>query len=362
MRKQLFILTLIVLFGTWLRVNLPNRELWYDEAFTAKITKNSYSDIIRLSFEDVHPPLFYLVAKPFNNQRVPSLIFGVGTILVTFLLVSYVKKDKALLATAGVAVNPFLIAYSNEARSYSMLAFLTVLMCYFLIRAWKEEKYLGLAITLSLMFCTHYITLLFLPVCLIFLESRKAFIHLLLIAFTLMLILPQALKPRNDAGLKWIPEVNKETMIGMVNRFTLGYDNANTVQPYFDRFLIGVLTLAFILVVVSIPAPLTLLYATLCVVLIVSYKPTTYGNKSFLDHVGSLDRPVVMTDATAYIEKSYYAPNIKLQRGDWSNWVVIKPEDIYDYKKDFYLVNKGQIGDWGCSNKFGEFCFYEWNL
>lgn len=354
MKKIYFIL--IVLIGLYLRAGLSTREVWYDEAFTSKMIKNSYSDIIRLSVNDVHPPLYYLVTKPFKDIRLPSIIFGLGSIVVGYALGEYLFK-KGLLAGALVAVNPFLIAYSNEARSYSMLAFLFLLVAHFFAKAWKEDKYLGLAISASLLFLTHYVGLVaVLPFIVLILKRRKNPVwYFILVYIVFAVVFCLAVKPRSMEGLKWIPEPS----IQSIRHFALGYENADTSGLYADRYFIGFIAIILVTLVL-IPRPIIYAYMGICIYIVLMYQPISYGYKDLATYLDSLDRQAVFTNATEFISTNYYSDKVKLQEGNWAGWVVVKDTDIVSKSESYYLVNKGAIENWSCEHKFNNFCIYSW--
>lgn len=364
MKKHLLYIVLLVLFGLALR-QLPEREIWYDEAFTAKMIGNSYEDIIKLSANDVHPPLYYLVTKPFNPYiRLPSLIFGLGTIVVAYILGWYVTRDfsKSIMAGVLISTSPFLIAYSNEARSYSMVAFLFVLVFYFFLKARREGKFLGFTVTLCLLLLTHYIGLLALPLCVVYMKAKPWFI--VVVALTVLFVLPSFAKPRSLEGLTWIPKFTTQNITKSATNFVLGYEDADTSQPYFDRYFIGFFAILLVLVGVLLPDRVNILYAGICIGTILTYKPLGYGYKDLAYYIDTLDGQAVMTNATDYISTSYYSNKVKLQEGAWGGWVVIKATDVVDKSKttnSFYLVNKGPIDSWECADEFASFCFYKWD-
>jgi len=160
----------IVFLGTFLRVyNIDSKELWYDEAVTSKIVSYQYNEIFTLSKADFHPPLYYVVLKSWVtifgdselSLRFPSVIFGVLTIVATYFLAKYVTSNtkKALWASLIIAINPFLIIYSKEARSYSLMALLIVLTTLVFLKAVEDKKYFHLSLLLPLLFLTHYMTI-----------------------------------------------------------------------------------------------------------------------------------------------------------------------------------------------------------
>ena len=203
MKKNIILFFLIVSLGFFLRFHsIANKELWYDEAFSAEIIKNSYADLYKLSALDVHPPLYYFVLKLFTSifgnselsLRFPSILFGMALIVLSYHLVSYMtaNKNRALFAAFIIATNPFLVIYSREARSYSMLAFLTVLAFYLILRARRNNKYLAVSIVLPLLFLTHYISVFIILIyaVVLLMHSKKAFLYLLPLAFVVLFWIP----------------------------------------------------------------------------------------------------------------------------------------------------------------------------
>jgi mannosyltransferase len=114
------------------------------------------------------PPLYYLLAWLWSKAagtgqidlRMLSAIFGTLTIPVAFLAGRELGSRRAgLVAAAFVAVNPFLVWYSQEARAYALLVLLGALGLYLFARALRtpSERNLTLWVVASgLALCTHY--------------------------------------------------------------------------------------------------------------------------------------------------------------------------------------------------------------
>jgi mannosyltransferase len=148
-------------------VGLGAESLWQDEVISVLDSRRPWLDIIteRLTF---HQPFYFLImhfwAQAFGESefalRAPSAIFGVATVLGTFILARHLLNAwVALGAALMTAVSPALVWYSQEARSYSLSAFLLVVSTYFLIRyletrrSWLLIAYAGT----SFLGCyTHY--------------------------------------------------------------------------------------------------------------------------------------------------------------------------------------------------------------
>jgi uncharacterized membrane protein len=125
---------------------------------------------------DFHPPLYYILMKYwvaiFGNSeislRIPSIIFGLATIYMIYLIGKKIFSEKTglltsiLLATSGLA-----IYYSQEARMYMMAAFLVSAAFYLFL----ERKWIIFSLVLMLIGMTDYVSLFIIPV--FFIIDRK---------------------------------------------------------------------------------------------------------------------------------------------------------------------------------------------
>src|SRR6266478_5921113 len=141
--KVLLLLVLVSLLALALRLYQIDREsFWLDEAFSYWAASNSSEDIIfRQETRDDNPPFYYLVLHYWMKMlgesdwaiRFLSAIFGVLAIPIVFQLGKQLFNDHfGLIAALFLAVSPFHIQYSQEARSYSLYFFLTSLSHFFL--------------------------------------------------------------------------------------------------------------------------------------------------------------------------------------------------------------------------------------
>lgn len=122
-----------LLLGLILRVfNLNYDGLWNDELFTARTANpnNTLSYIVETLIKDVHPPLhnfltqFWAINFGYNDfsLRMFSVVVGVLGLYTLYQLAKLLfNKKVALLALFIAAINPFLIEYSQEVRSYAFL-------------------------------------------------------------------------------------------------------------------------------------------------------------------------------------------------------------------------------------------------
>jgi mannosyltransferase len=127
----------ILLLGTALRfLYLGRQSLWCDEAWSWLASRMSFGGIIRLSWEDNHPPLYYFLLK-ISLWMLPSSEFGlrvvscISSIAGMTVMVRFVNRHwghrAAVWVGLLVALSPSDIYYAQEARFYALLAFLYVL-------------------------------------------------------------------------------------------------------------------------------------------------------------------------------------------------------------------------------------------
>jgi len=122
----------ILIAGVALRlINLSGRPLWYDEAFAMLYSRLPYDSMIEVP-DLQHPPFYYLSLKSWTmisgesaaGARSLSLMYGAATIGLAYLLMREMFDRRiGLIAACFVALSPFQIAFSQEARMYAQLGF-----------------------------------------------------------------------------------------------------------------------------------------------------------------------------------------------------------------------------------------------
>jgi mannosyltransferase len=126
----------LILVAVVIRIVLiDNQSLWSDEALTAHEAQLPFGDMLHIvSTVETTPPLYFVLtwlwAKVFGTSavalRAVSAIAGVALVPLAFGAARRLFSGGAgVVAAAIVAVNPFLIWYSQEARSYMLLAALS---------------------------------------------------------------------------------------------------------------------------------------------------------------------------------------------------------------------------------------------
>ena len=147
-RLTLAAVVLIAVIGALLRFhNLGGESLWLDEAGSWEQAKDGIVDLFKRTAQKNYPPLhnliLFLVIKLFGdsewNLRLPSAIFGVLNIVALYWLATLTfGRTAGLLGAALLALSPFHIKYSQEARMYSLLALAATLYaatCFDYLRA-----------------------------------------------------------------------------------------------------------------------------------------------------------------------------------------------------------------------------------
>lgn len=161
-------LALTALFAVALAIRLPVAAPRYgistDEAFTWKVITGSRSlgDVIRVTGNDVHPPLYYLLALLWTRSvgvslaamRSFSAVLGACTVAATYWYARVFVRGAPgrkgadvivpLTAAGLTALNLPLVAVSHSARMYPLSSLLAVLCMALLLRAretgsWRDR-------------------------------------------------------------------------------------------------------------------------------------------------------------------------------------------------------------------------------
>jgi len=344
---------LILLVGLILRLISLNQSLWLDEATTALVAKMPLSNIFNNFLpNDVHPPLYYLIVKYWSfvfgtsevALRIPSVLFGLGTIYFTYLIGKKIFNEKTgLLAAAFLATSGLAVYYSQEARMYSLAALLVSLSIWLFI----NKKWIIFSIILMLIGLSDYVALFILPVFLIvgWKDWKKiipGFIPLLGgFAVWSPIFIKQIVAGLSVKNSSWLdvmgaPTLKNLALIPIKFMFgRIGFDNkyvyacliilAGGVFAYFlyksiksSKLLWAWLVIPIVLgVVVSIRIP-NLSYFRFLYCLTPFYLLTAYG----IEKLGKKAKIFIVFIITFNVMTSgYYLFNSKFQREDWRDAV-----------------------------------------
>jgi uncharacterized membrane protein len=189
-----------------LRLISINQSLWLDEAIGAEAVRDFSLTGLISEFPkfDNHPPLYYLVLKLWTDMfgyselslRVPSVVFGAGTAYLTYLIARHILPKQKIfyfLAPLFLATSGLHVYYSQEARMYSMAAFLAALSVYMFLR----KKWVFFSVSLTALIFTDYMPAFLLPVFWIWgiLQKKKDFWKGFILAHIPLIVL----------GIFWLP-------------------------------------------------------------------------------------------------------------------------------------------------------------
>lgn len=202
-------LAVIVLGGAVLRiVGLDAQSFWRDEASTVMALDGSLGHLFDwISGQEAQPPLHFVLAwlwsQPFGlgevGLRSLSVIFGTATIPVAYAIGRVHAERTGLIAAGLVATNPWLVWYSQEARSYALLVLLTALATL----ALAQDRRWTWALAAAAALATHYFAaFLLIPQSLVLLR-RRAWPALIPPALAGLSLLP-LLSAQNDGRIEGI--------------------------------------------------------------------------------------------------------------------------------------------------------------
>jgi uncharacterized membrane protein len=133
--SRLQLVTLLI-FAACLRFyHLGKESLWFDEAISFRRSGYAFSELIADSIHAFHNPSYFILLRAFRvvgdsefALRLPSALFGVGKVWLTYVFARQILGHKgALIAAAFIAMSRYQIHYDQEARMYAPLLFFTTL-------------------------------------------------------------------------------------------------------------------------------------------------------------------------------------------------------------------------------------------
>ena len=158
---------LATVISAFLRSRYLSGQFWMDEALSVGISSHSLSSIPTVLRHDGSPPLYYLMLHVWMSvfgssesaTHALSLLFGLLTVPVgAWAAWSLFGRWAAVIAGVLFALNPFLTAYSQETRMYTLMTLLGLLASTAFIHAfiYRRRKYLVLfVVSQALMLYTH---------------------------------------------------------------------------------------------------------------------------------------------------------------------------------------------------------------
>ncbi len=168
------ILILAALLRFWNLSNVPphltpdEASLGYNAYSILKTGKDEHGDVLPLvfkSFGDYKPGFYVYLTVPFVaafglnefSVRLPSALAGILTVYLIYLIASRLFDKKiGLYASFVASITPWLIYFSRGAWEANVSLTLALSGIYFLLRSFKENKFLFLSVlSFSLTFITY---------------------------------------------------------------------------------------------------------------------------------------------------------------------------------------------------------------
>ncbi len=212
---------LTVLAATLRFATLGVQAYHHDEIVTAsRVLRDGFWHAMEaVGFSESAPPLYYALAWAWTQLtgtgevglRSVSALVGVATVPVAYLLGAELRGRRAgIVAAALVAVNPMLLWYSQEARSYALLALLTAVAALYFVRALDSRGRRDLAlwgVFSALALATHYFAIF--PIALeagwlLWRRRREAVAGLWIVLLAGLALAPLAIHQMSLGHAEWI--------------------------------------------------------------------------------------------------------------------------------------------------------------
>jgi mannosyltransferase len=216
-------LAVVIALAAVLRFGFLNQQsFWFDEAVTVELVHKSLPKMLAaLPNSESTPPLYYVLAWGWSRifgtgevgLRALSALLGTATVPISFAIGRlFVSKRAGLFAAGLVACSPLLVWYSQEARSYALLAFLSALSVLVFGHAlrWPTPRaFTSWAFVACLALLTHYFAIFLIGAEGLWLLSvrsrcRAAWVAVAVTVAAGSALLPVALHQENSGQTGWI--------------------------------------------------------------------------------------------------------------------------------------------------------------
>lgn len=214
-----------------------SNDVWLDETFSLGLARHSVKELISMTAQDVHPPLYYLILKAGISFAPDSVILAriVSAIPVIIMLcVSNVFFKKEFSNTHASVFNLILLCtnvvfvYAVEIRMYSWAMLFCLLCCvfsYYIIKNGSFKYFLGYVIFAECgAYCQYWtavaLAINFVMVCILYFAKYKKVKNILIAALIgIVLYLPWA-----SVVIRQVSTVTKGFWVGPITLKTFaGY-------------------------------------------------------------------------------------------------------------------------------------------
>lgn len=254
---------LIILFGVNVFIKLlyaGNRYYWLDETSSIFRALHSIPWMIRQSFTDPNPPLYFILLKGWValfgisefSTRAFSTVFSSLTVFILYYLARrFFNRETALYVSLIFTLSQIHLYFSHETRGYTLIAFLATLLFYFYLKTIFTPSILnliGYTLTAVLLLYIHPVPVILIIIqffcLLLFLRNnRKGSIYIIAgQVITAILFGIWILKNRWFSEMRsWIPPPDP----GKLKELLVTYLNSELIF-----YLAGVLLITFILLII----------------------------------------------------------------------------------------------------------------
>jgi uncharacterized membrane protein len=269
--NEKYAIYLIIILAILLRMyNINAESVWTDESISVQFGVQSLKDIFWNT--EPTPPLHHIILHFWIEMfgisaiaiRSLSLIFGVASVYMIYLVGNLINKKIGIYAAALLAINPISILYSQEARAYTLLFFTSLLSMYFYIKYLKNDSKSNASlyiISSVLMIYTHVFGIFIILAQNIHYLSRHLLKKrdwkligkwMLAQVITIILFMPWLLNIRNiiaDGHTAFLQSLAKPTLFTILELFK--QFSTGIVTPMFGTVLILILIVLIILFLLS---------------------------------------------------------------------------------------------------------------
>jgi mannosyltransferase len=140
----------IMLLAALVRSIGIGQSLWLDEAIEALALRGHYGALAGYAVSDFQPPLYHYLLSGWTALagygeialRLPSYVASLGTVIYLYLLGKHIGGTRTgLWAALLAALNPLLVYYATEGRTYALTTFLVAASMYYLLKTLHTQKY-----------------------------------------------------------------------------------------------------------------------------------------------------------------------------------------------------------------------------
>jgi mannosyltransferase len=240
---------------------LAGQSYWSDEAATVSLVGKGFSGMLgAIPHTESTPPLYYLVAWPWSRLfgsdeaglRSLSALAGTATVAIAYAAARQLGGRLAASAAAAlVAVNPLLVWYSQEARSYALLSALSSLSFLLFVRLIRRPDGRDVAawtLVSALAIATHYFAAFVVAPEAAWLLARwrspRVSFAVGTVALAAIAVVPLAVEQRGTGNPEWIAEGPLgRRLVNVGKAFLVGRDAPR------DKLLAAVVAVALVIAV-----------------------------------------------------------------------------------------------------------------